>query len=163
MASEPGTGPAAAEEFLSAFDTMASAVRRARGAAAGRDPSAEDRLSLSQHGLLAPLATADGARVSDLAAQADVAASTATRILDALERRGLVRRVRSRADRRGVVISLTEEGRDVFARQDRWMRARQRAFYEQLPADEQALVADLLVRLAGLIDELSAGPGAGAQ
>jgi hypothetical protein len=40
------------------------------------------------------------------------------------------------------------------------MRGRQRAFYEQLPDAERELVADLLVRLAGLIDDLAAGPDA---
>ncbi len=38
------------------------------------------------------------------------------------------------------------------------MRGRQRAFYEGLPDGERETVADLLIRMAALIDELAAGP-----
>lgn len=143
------------EEFQAAFETLAQAVRRARGAAPQDLP---DRLTLSQYSLLVPLARADGARVSDLAAEAGIAASTASRILDALERRKLVRRARSPEDRRGVVVSLTEAGRRLLIRQDSWMRARRSAFFEDLSAAERAVAPDLLVRLAELIDSLGAGP-----
>jgi DNA-binding MarR family transcriptional regulator len=108
--------------------------------------------------LLIPLAAGGGGRVSQLAADAGIAPSTASRILDALERRNIVRRAPSREDRRGVVISLTDAGRELLGRQDAWMRTRQIAFFTDLPVGEQAVVSDLLVRLADLIDELSAGP-----
>ena len=104
------------------------------------------------------LAGRDRARVQDLASEAGIAASTATRILDALERRGVVRRTRSRTDRRAVTIALTERGHAVFAEQRNWVRCRELAFYGSLPQQERELAPDLLVRLAGLIDELAAGP-----
>lgn len=144
------------EEFLAAFDALAQSVRRARGAAPQDLP---DRLTLSQYSLLLPLAGADGARVSDLAADAGIAVSTASRILDALERRQLVRRARAPEDRRGVIVSLTDAGRQLLRRQDSWMRARQVEFFDGLPMSERAVVPDLLVRLADLIDALGAGPG----
>jgi DNA-binding MarR family transcriptional regulator len=100
------------------------------------------------------------ARVQELAANAGITASTATRILDALERRGIVRRVRSREDRRGVAVSLTDFGEQLLGSQQAWLRGRQRAFYASLPRVEQELAPDLLVRLAALIDELAAGPDA---
>jgi DNA-binding MarR family transcriptional regulator len=144
------------EEFLSAFDTFVQAVRRARGAST---LERERGLTLSQYGLLQPLASShDGARVSELAAHAGVAAPTATRILDALERRGIVERRRSVDDRRGVSVTLTPMGREVLCSEDEWLRARQREFYAKLPADERLFVPDLLLRLADLIDELAAGP-----
>jgi len=146
----------ASEEFLISFETFAQAVRRARGA------FPQDRaalLTLSQYGLLMPLCDSETARVSDLAAEAGIAPSTATRILDALERRALVRRARSAEDRRGVTVTLTDTGRRTLRDQDGWMRARKLTFYEQLPPDERELVPDLLVRLAAMIDDLSVGPG----
>jgi DNA-binding MarR family transcriptional regulator len=143
------------DEFLSAFDAFAQAVRRARGAAA---TSGEQGLTLSQYGLLQGLAGRECARVRELAAEAGIAASTATRILDALERRGIVRRTRADEDRRGVTITLTALGQEQLDTQHRWVRGRQRAFYEALPSGERELVADLLLRLAELIDELAAGP-----
>jgi DNA-binding MarR family transcriptional regulator len=146
------------DAFLSAFDTLAQAIRRARGANA--QPS-DDLLTFSQYALLQSLDEGATARVSDLAGGAGISPSTATRILDALERRAIVRRHRSPEDRRGVTVTLTDHGRQTLDRQAAWMRGRQRAFYEQLPGEERELVADLLVRLAALIDDLAAGPDAG--
>ena len=148
--------PDEAEEFLSSFDALAQAVRRARGAQAA---PREDALTLSQFGLLQPLSDRESARVRDLAGEAGIAPSTATRILDALERRAIVSRRRSEDDRRGVTVRLTSFGREALCRQDEWMRGRQRAFYEGLPDTEREIAPDLLVRLAALIDELAAGPG----
>ena len=71
-----------------------------------------------------------------------------------------MRRRRSPEDRRGVTVTLTDDGRQALDRQSDWMLGRRRSFYEQLPDAERELVADLLVRLAGLIDELAAGPTA---
>jgi DNA-binding MarR family transcriptional regulator len=144
------------DAFLAAFDAFAQAVRRARGAPA---QSAENgTLTLSQYALLQALATRDQARVRDLAVEAGITASTATRILDALERRGIILRSRSPDDRRAVTVTLTEFGRDALGHQDGWLRGRQRAFYATLPEVERELAPDLLMRLAALIDELAAGP-----
>ena len=96
--------------------------------------------------------------MSDLAGEAGIAPSTATRILDALERRDIVRRARSEHDRRGVTVTLTGAGRALLSRQHAWMRARRVEFFSALPPAERALVSDLLVRLAALIDDLGAGP-----
>jgi hypothetical protein len=59
-----------------------------------------------------------------------------------------------------VTVTLTAHGRRTLDRQVAWMRGRQRTFYEQLPDGEREWVADLLLRLATLIDELAAGPDA---
>jgi len=145
--------PNASTDFVTAFDALAQAVRRARGATA-----ANGGLTLSQYGLLEGLTARPAARVQDLAGDAGVTPSTATRILDALERRGVVRRARSSEDRRAVAVSLTDLGRVLLEDQQEWLRGRQRAFYASLPAAEQDLAPDLLLRLAALIDELAAGP-----
>jgi DNA-binding MarR family transcriptional regulator len=139
-------------EFLAAFDAFTRAVRRARGA-----PAANGGLTLSQYGLLEGLTSRPAARVQELAGDAGVTPSTATRILDALERRGVVERARSAEDRRVVAVSLTDLGQQMLHEQQDWLRGRERAFYESLPDAEQELAPDLLVRLAALIDELAAG------
>ena len=143
------------DAFLDAFETLTQTIRRARGTSA---LDADGRLTFSQYALIRALAGREGARIGDLAGDAAVSPSTATRILDALQRRALVRRDRSTEDRRGVTVTLTEAGRAALARQDAWMRGRQRAFYEQLPDGQRALAPGLLVRMAALIDELAAGP-----
>jgi MarR family transcriptional regulator, organic hydroperoxide resistance regulator len=143
------------DQFLDSFDAFAQAVRRARGTQAqNRDES----LTLSQYALLQALSERETARVQELATEAGVTPPTATRILDALERRAIVSRSRSAEDRRGVTVALTELGREALNGQHAWLRGRQRAFYDGLPATEQELAPDLLVRLAALIDELAAGP-----
>jgi DNA-binding MarR family transcriptional regulator len=145
----------AANAFLAAFDTFVQAVRRARGAPAR---GGERELTLSQYALLAGLSERHGARVRELARDAGITASTATRILDALERREIVRRDRAAEDRRAVTVTLTDHGRALLSEQDGWVRTRTLGFYENLPDHERAMVPDLLVRLAGLIDDLAAGP-----
>jgi DNA-binding MarR family transcriptional regulator len=145
----------AEEEFLTAFEAFAQAVRRARGAPA---QASEAALTLSQYALLSGLADREVARVSDLAAEAGVTPSTATRILDALERRGIVSRTRPPEDRRAVAINLTETGRKVLCGHHHWVQERQRSFYAALPGVEQELAPDLLLRLAAWIDDLAVGP-----
>jgi DNA-binding MarR family transcriptional regulator len=142
------------DSFVAAFDAFSQAIRRARGAGADHPGG----LTFSQYALLRTLAGRDGARVSDLAGQAAVTPSTATRILDALERRAIVCRTRLAHDRRGVTVTLTDTGRAALHRQDAWMQGRQRAFYAGLPEQERALAPDLLLRMSALIDELAAGP-----
>ena len=153
VAEAPGTG-----DFLTSFDALAAAIRRARGATAQ-----DGQLTFSQYALLTPLADIRAARVSDLATEAGIAPSTATRILDALERRAIVRRDRSERDRRQVTVTLTDTGRETLSRQDAWMRGRQREFFAQLPEAERELVADLLLRLSHLIDDLAAGPASSSS
>jgi DNA-binding MarR family transcriptional regulator len=146
---------AGASDFLAGFDALAQAVRRARGANGG---TPNGGLTLSQYGLLELLADRQSARVQELAAHAGITPSTATRILDALERRGVVERIRSDEDRRAVAVSLTIAGRQLVYAEQEWLRGRQRTFYAALPGAEQELAPDLLFRLAALIDELAVGP-----
>ena len=143
-----------ADAFLSAFDGFAQSVRRARGVRSTSDP---DALTLSQYGLLEPLLELGSARVQELAGQAGISAPTATRILDTLERRGLVARRRAPEDRRGVSVRLTPGGQVALAARHEWLRDRQRALYSSLDASERELAPQLLTRLADLIDEMAAG------
>ena len=145
----------AEDRFLAAFEALAQAVRRARGAPA----RAGDRaLTLSQYSLLQGLAGREAARVQDLAVEAGITASTATRILDALERREIVERARSDEDRRVVIVTLTESGRELLQSQADWLRGCQREFFATLPRSERESAPDLLLRLAVFIDDLAAGP-----
>jgi DNA-binding MarR family transcriptional regulator len=53
----------------------------------------------------------DGLRMNELAGRVSYSKSGLTRVVDALEREGLVRRVRLEHDRRSIFLFLTEEGR----------------------------------------------------
>jgi DNA-binding MarR family transcriptional regulator len=151
--------PPDVERFLDAFQGFARAVRRARGARTGPNG---DVLTLSQYGLLEPLLDQPEARSSELADAAGITPSTATRILDALERNGIVHRGRSEVDRRAVAVSLTAEGRSVLAAWREWVQGRELALYETFEPQQRAVAEELLRRLTRFADELGAGPPPGA-
>ncbi|MCS6785739.1 MAG: MarR family transcriptional regulator [Thiobacillaceae bacterium] len=93
---------------------------------------------------LAVLARSPGLRVTELAQRLSIHPSTASNLLDKLERAGYVRRSRQAQDQRVVELSLTEAGRALLARAPQpWSGVLTHAL-EQLPeASLQRLVADL--------------------
>ena len=77
--------------------------------------AAEGEVTLVQYRALVVLASRGDQRVVDLAEALDVERSTATRMSDRLERKGLITRERSSADRRTVTLALTEAGTDLVS------------------------------------------------
>lgn len=118
---------------------LARHERRRHGATAG------ERLSTPQH--IAMLALADGPRtMSSLAAATGVALSTATRMVQTLEREGWVERPPAGPsdDRRRRPVALTPAGRAVMDEASDVSRARVRGLLERLdPADYPAVLQAL--------------------
>ena len=99
-----------------------------------------------------------------------VAVPNATGIIDRMEQRGLVERLRDGADRRVVIVRQTPDGARAVEEVDGWRS-------EMLEALLQRLDTDQLVRLVGGIEELreailthgtdlpmeAAGPGPGEE
>jgi MarR family transcriptional regulator, organic hydroperoxide resistance regulator len=138
-------------ELTEALHDFFQAARRARGRAA-RDPS-PGGLSLAQYHLLEPLGA--GPRTNrELAELAGVSAPTATRIVDGLLDRGFVSRVEDPTDRRAVVISLTPSGRAALNTKEREYAAGRKRIAAALDPHEQEVAAELLRRLAAVIEEL---------
>jgi DNA-binding MarR family transcriptional regulator len=146
----PPSAPAA-EGFLAAWEAFALATRRAR-ARLGR----EDGIGLtpSQLHLLEPLADGAHLNVGRLAEAAGVSPPTATRMLDGLERDGIVVRSADGADRRCVNVRVTESGRQLVLRKRAAVAGRRAELFERLGAPEAEDATRLLSRLAELIDEL---------
>ena len=139
------------QELTEALHDFFQAARRARGRAA-RDPS-PGVLSLAQYHLLDPLAA--GPRTNrELAELAGISAPTATRMIDGLVERALVSRVEDPTDRRAVVISLTAKGRSALAKKQREYAERRSRLADALEPHEQKAAAELLRRLAAVIEEL---------
>jgi MarR family transcriptional regulator, organic hydroperoxide resistance regulator len=139
------------QELTEALRDFFKAARRARGRAAQDTPA--DGVSLAQYHLLEPLA--GGPKTNrELAELAGISAPTATRMVGGLLQRGLVNRIEDPGDRRAVVISLTAEGGTALARKTREYDGRRRRIAAALEPDEQVAAADLLRRLAGVIEEL---------
>jgi DNA-binding MarR family transcriptional regulator len=95
-----------------------------------------------------------------LAAELDLSASTLVGIVDRLEVKGLLRRERSRGDRRQVLISATEEGVILASGSPSPLQDRLAAALESLPEAEQAAIAHSLERIVDLmqIRQVDAAP-----
>jgi DNA-binding MarR family transcriptional regulator len=150
----PPEPPTELEAFDVALEDFLRAIRHARGRAAARAQDAPE-LSLSQFLLLDPLVRADAPLgLCDLAVQAGVAAPTATRMVDALERDGLVTRERPPGDRRAVHVRVTKRGwRQVRAKRARLLERRTEIF-ESLPPKVRRQAAPVLRHLAAAVEDL---------
>ena len=130
--------------FVTAFDDFVRAAKRARGRV---EPDAV--LTAAQFDLLLPLLEADSPLgLRELARAAGVSAPTATRMVDGLEARGLLTRVRSEQDRRAVCLALTEDGVAAVQQRRAQVAARRRALFDQLAPAERRAAAKVLARLA---------------
>jgi DNA-binding MarR family transcriptional regulator len=151
QAPDPTTAPDVAADFARALEDFFRATRRARA----RLRPGEEPLSISQYHLLEPLGETAGPRpAGELALAAGVTAPTATRMLDAVERAGLVSRERAQHDRRCVHVALTEEGRRAVADKRRRLDTRRAEIFASLEPEERARAAALLRRLGDAIEGL---------
>ena len=115
--------------------------------------AAEHDLSLPATRLLGVLRDREPT-MNELARLLDLDKSSVTGLVDRAERRGLVTRLSSPADRRSVLVRLTDEGQSLVA-----------ATAEQFTADISALLAGLPARdgaaLARLVSRLLVAHAAG--
>jgi len=139
-----------ADDFNDALEQFFRAMRAAR---LKPGPLPGD-LTLSQLVLLLPLLepeNADGCTVGVLAEAAAVASPTATRTLDGLERDGIVIRRPSPTDRRSVLVTLTDRGRELMLEAREARRAARAELYARLSPAEQEEAERILRRLAEVI------------
>jgi DNA-binding MarR family transcriptional regulator len=142
--------PDAVTEFQSAFGAFIRAARRARGRASQAHGKG---ISLAQYQVLEPLL--DGPLTTgQTAVAAGVASPTATRVLDGLVARGYVERAGDPSDRRAVLVSLTPLGRRATLAKRREADAAQARIADVFDEDEQRRAANLLRRMAEVIEEL---------
>jgi DNA-binding MarR family transcriptional regulator len=101
---------------------------------AGPDEICCAGLTSRQCSLLRTLRGGQGKRLSDLAAAAGITPSAMTRVLEKLEARQLVRRVRSRSDdARAAAVVITAQGRRVLDEIDRLLRHRMHRILTGIP------------------------------
>jgi DNA-binding MarR family transcriptional regulator len=140
------------EEFARSFKAAMAAVRRLRG----RETHRPGELSYAQYGLLFSLAAGGALSAGELALAADVSPASATQMLDAMERAGLVARVRSGDDRRVVLTSLTERGREVVEERRLLFEPRWRAALAEFSERELVTAGAVLDRITDMFAELAA-------
>lgn len=137
---------------VDAWNEFFASVRRAKGRAARQHGT---ELTLPQFGILRPLdAAVTGVPIGELADRAEIAAPTASRMIDALEREGMIERQRSETDRRVTTITMTAKGREMFAAKQALIETRRDEMFRSLSAEERDHATRLLRRMAGLMEEL---------
>ena len=98
-------------------------------------------LTLSAYRILALVAEGNE-RSSQIAGRLALARPTISNAVDQLVERGLLRRGANQEDRRAVVLTVTEAGRDAIADADRAIATRLRPLFERLP-DAEAVLRDM--------------------
>jgi DNA-binding MarR family transcriptional regulator len=117
-----------------------------------RDVSERTGLTPSQIVVLQIIAHEGPSGAGAVADAARLSPATVTAMLDRLEERSLVRRVRDPDDRRRVTIELTDAGRSAVAEAPDVLQNRFVARFDRLADWEQAMMIATLERLAVLLD-----------
>jgi DNA-binding MarR family transcriptional regulator len=138
------------EELFTAFEDLFGAQRRQRG----RGARSVDGISLAQSRLVRVLARDGAMPVGKLASGLGISAAAVTQMLDGLEQRELVERLRCGEDRRVITISLTDAGRGRAEESRDRHRLKFEAAMEGLPETEVSVGVDVLLRCAAYFDAL---------
>ncbi len=115
-------------------------------------------LTPRQTAILKTLVEREGARLSDLAAAVGLSASALTRVLEKLERRNLVERVRGvHDDGRAAMVRITDSGRRVRREIDELMRTRCRAIVQAIPTGQRGAVLEALRVFNTALEQVDCG------
>jgi len=131
---------------------MLSRVKAEMLAALDRELAADKRLaplemSAAQYIIMANLAGPEPKSASDLCKGISYDAGAMTRMLDRLEAKGLIRRMRSAQDRRLMHLELTDEGRAAYPRMREMSIAVANRFLRGFTRAEARQLESLLARM----------------
>jgi DNA-binding MarR family transcriptional regulator len=107
-----------------------------------------DRVTASQLKVLKLVARTNARRIGDVADFLAVSNAAASKAVDRLVRRGLLRRAEAASDRRAVELSLTSEGRTLLAQYEVVTNQVLKEVFGSLPQDQ-------LHETAAFLDQLS--------
>ena len=102
--------------------------------------------------ILKELYSKEGITVSEIAANINLSQSTVTNILDRLEKRGLISRNRSEADKRRVNVHIKEEGMEMIKNDPSLLQEHFVERFRKLPDWEQSSILSALQRVATMMD-----------
>ena len=119
----------------------------------GPDEVCCEGLSQRQCAILRTLVAQEGARISDLAASSGITPSAMTRVLEKLEVRGLVERVRgAQTDGRAAMVRITAAGRRTRKQLDVLMRRRTHQIVDSIPHQQRSDILNALQVLNDAIE-----------
>jgi DNA-binding MarR family transcriptional regulator len=151
--------PESNNEFLSSARVFAWSVREVIERSVLREVAGSN-FTFSQLKLLYLVAHTDTLNISDAATFLGVSPAAASKTVDKLVRRRLLRRAETQQDRRTSHLFLTETSRKLM---DAYIAARDqraRAVFSQFSAEELQHTSEVLDRLAGAITSSGADPDA---
>lgn len=137
------------EEVGRAFKGAMAALRRLRG----WETHHPGELTYAQYGLLFGLWDGAARSSRELALLADISPATAAEMLDGLAAAGLVDRTRSEEDKRIVLTSLTERGRELIDERRRRYEPKWRAALAEFTDAELLSAARVLDAIRTMFDE----------
>lgn len=85
-----------------------------------------------------------GAKVSELSSRMHVTSPSVTQLVTSLEERGLVTRRMDPEDRRSVLVSLTDKGREITAQAEAHFLAMLSGVVEHLGQEKSLMLANLM-------------------
>lgn len=144
-----------AHDFLGSAHVFASAVE---GTVEKHliEEVAGKHLTLSQFRLLMLVALTDARTINDVGLFMGVSNAAASKAVDKLVRRKLLRRTEGRPDRREICLSLTESSKRLLTAYEQKRKRKLAEVFRGFSGDELKHTADLLDRLsAGLLDHHS--------
>jgi DNA-binding MarR family transcriptional regulator len=109
-------------------------------------------LSLTAAMVMARLARDGPQRLTELAIGEDLSQPGMTQLVTRLERDGLVRRTASSDDRRGVLVGVTDAGRELVERRRAERAAALQDLLGRLDRPDQEVIANALPALARLVE-----------
>lgn len=106
------------------------------------------------------VAHTDGITASRIAQNVNLSPATVTNILDRIENRELVTRVRSQLDKRRVSLYLTERGKEILNKAPQPLQEHFIEKFSALEEWEQSLLLSSMQRIAAMMDadQLDASP-----
>jgi DNA-binding MarR family transcriptional regulator len=144
----------ALEAVGASYKGAIAAMRRMKG----RETHRPGELSFAQYGLLFGLSDGVPRSSRELAHAADVSPATAAQMLDALAASGLVERVRSSADKRVVLTSLSDRGRALVVERRALFEPRWREALADFDDEDLLIAAAVLDCIRRMFDEFAEDP-----
>ncbi|MBF0563981.1 MAG: MarR family transcriptional regulator [Nitrospirae bacterium] len=113
------------------------------------NPAVCDVISAQEANVLLTVGVAGHLTMSDIAERLQVGLSSVTWVVDKLEDKKFVHRLRSDDDRRVVRVELTEEGRQFHKLVEEGYLQMARGILQALNPDEQDVLLDLFRKISG--------------
>jgi DNA-binding MarR family transcriptional regulator len=151
-------GPDRVKEFLGSAHVFASALGDIIERKVLRD-SVGDELTVEQMRLLKLVSMREAHTIGDVASFLQISKAAASKTVDKLVRRELLRRSRSETDRRSIKLSLTEASRNLLALYDAERERKLAAIFDEALPEELHRMSELLDALSIRIVKHNSPPG----